>query len=259
MIKVTDIITANFTQVEELLSKDYVCVSVVGKVYEEVKGKEQIERIRNLNTFRFYYHIRSKDYYACYHLYRDILERKGIKKLLEEIKELLYKYNKTKIALCDNSIGKEFGFRHILRSFLLENSISVTDIENVNLELQKEFWRQDTYKQAGHFNLTDDFVGQILEKQKWTFAKTLPQNPHFYLTRSKEDENKLNSDLFVKIVYHIRFFGQPEIYEGVFYRVFYYNAYKYWTMPQDLKNEDCNLINRQFCNQPKFYEKKYTL
>ncbi len=251
MIEVTDIITANFTQVEKLLSKDYVCVSIIGKVYEEVKGKEQIERIRNLNTFKFYYHLRSKDYYACYHLYKDILEKKGIEKLLEEIKELLYKYNKTKIALCDNSIGNNFGFRHILRDFLLENNIEVTDTENTSLEIQKEYWKQDVYKQAGYFNLTDDFVGKTLEKQEWIFAKTLPKKTHFYIIRSKMN----NNELFLHLISHIRYYGKPEIYEGVFYRVFYYNTCKYWTMPQDLTNEDCNLINKKYTKSDKKMKK----
>lgn len=240
-MSVQEIVTSNFTKVEELLSKNYVCVSVVGKVYGNVTGKKQIERIRNLNVFRFYHHLRSKDYYACYYLYNAILQKKGIETLLKEIKQLLNKHNKTKIALCDNSTGNDFGFRHILRCFLLENGVQVYDTENIDLSIQQGYWKQDLYKQAGHFNLTDEFVGNALEEREWTFAKTMPKNPHFYIIRSKISD----FELFLHLVAHIRYYGKPEIYEGMLYRVFYWNAYKYWTMPQDLTNEKCDLINRK--------------
>lgn len=241
MIEITDIITSNFTNVEELLSKNYVCFSVVGKVYEDVAGREQIERIRNLNTFRFYYHLRSKDYYACYYLYNAILQKKGVETLLKEIMQVLEKHSKTKIALCDNSKNDEFGFRHILRHFLLENGVQASDTENIDLSTQKRYWKQDIYKQAGHFNLTDKFVGNALEKRDWIFAKTMPKNPHFYSIRVENED----FEHFLHLIAHIRYYGKPEVYEGVLYRVFYWNAYKYWTMPQDLTNESCDLINRK--------------
>lgn len=241
MIRDTDITTTNLTKVEELLSKDYLCINIIGKVYEDVKGKEQIERIRNLNTFRFYYHLRSKDYYACYYLYNAILQKKGIETLLEEIQQLLIKHNKTKIALCDNSKGNEFGFRHILRHFLLENGMQVTDTENVDLNNQKAYWKQDRYKMQGHFNLTDEFVGAELEKCNWIFAKTMAKsNPHWYTLRKDFNEK----EVFLLIIAHIRYNGVPEIFEGVLYRVFYWNGYKYWDHPCDELNEDVDLLNR---------------
>jgi len=64
--------------------------------------------------------------------------------------------------------------------------------------------------------------------------------PHNYTLR----KNFGNNEQFLHLVAHIRFFGKVEVYEGQLYRVFYLNTYKYWTMPQDITNEECDLINR---------------
>ncbi|MBV7440473.1 hypothetical protein KRX57_03500 [Weeksellaceae bacterium TAE3-ERU29] len=247
MINTTDIVTANFTKLDELLDKGYICVSIVGKVYEDIKHKEKIERIRGLNTFRMYYHIRSKDYYACYYLYNSILERKGIELLSKEINQLLVKHNKTKIALCDNSVGSEFGFRHILRYFLLKNKVEVRDIHNISLKQQKQLWKEDNYKKQGHYNLDNSFVGQTLEKCTWIYAKTAKNNPHWYTLRSDFTDH----EIYLHIVSHIRYFGKPEIFEGVLYRVYYYNGYKYWDHPCDSLNKNVDLINRAILVHPK--------
>jgi hypothetical protein len=243
MIETTNItiVTAGFSEVSKLLEEDYICVSIIGKVYGDYDRKEEIQRITSLNTFRHYYHIKAKDWYACNILYRDILNRKGIEKLKTDFDNLVKTNTKTKIALCDNSTGDEFGFRHILRHFLLENGVEVSDTAKVDISIQKDYWKLDQYKLQGHFNLTDDLVGNILEKSEWIFAKTLPKNPHFYVLR----KNFGNNELFLKIISHIRFYGKPEIFEGVLYRVFYYNGYRYWDHPCDLLNEDCDLINRK--------------
>lgn len=241
MKEVRNIVTSSLSNIEELVERGYVCVTVVGKVYDDIEGKEKLERISSLNVFRHYYHLRSKDYYACHYLYQNILEKKGIQKLLQEIDLLLKKHNTSKIALCDNSKDSEFGYRHILRHFLIENDIPVIDLDKIDLDAQKSYWYIDRYKDSGHYNLTDDFVGKTLEKYEWTFAKTMQNNPHFYLVRSKVS----NNELFLQLVAHIRYFGKPEIYDGVLYRVFCYNGFKYWTMPQDLTNESCDLINKK--------------
>lgn len=242
MNKDTDIITAPLNQVADLLKQNYVCVSVIGKVYQDIPNKDQIERITNLNVFRLYYHIRSKDYFACYFLYWDILQKKGIDRLQKEIQQLLTKHNKTKIALCDNNNkDDEFGFRHILRYFLLENGVQVFDTENIDLSTQKHYWKQDRYKMQGHFNLTDEYVGVELEKCNWIFAKTMAKkNPHWYTLRKDFDKK----EVFLRIIAHIRYNGLLEIFEGVLYRVFYWNGYKYWDHPCDELNEDVDLINR---------------
>lgn len=149
-------------------------------------------------------------------------------------------HNKTKIALCGHGIEQGFCYRHILRDFLTSNNIPVANNEKIDMDLQKELWRYDEYKSRGHYNLTNKFVGQTLEQCNWVFARTMPNNPHSYtLKKDMEDDQ-----LFLKLVSHIRYFGELEIFEGVMYRVFYYNGYKYWEHPCDNKNEDVDLINR---------------
>jgi hypothetical protein len=234
------IVTATFADVDMLLKKDFICVSIIGKVYGKYV-REEIQRITNLNSFRHYYHIKAKDWHACNILYRDILERKGIEKLKTELSNLLIKHNKNKIALCGYGEGDEFCYRHILSDYLNSNGINVSEVRNIDLTIQQSYWMQDKYKEQGHFNVTDELVGKTLEKSEWVFAKTLPKNPHFYVLRKNFGDN----DLFLKIVSHIRFYGKQEIYEGVLYRVFYYNGYRYWDHPCDVLNEDCNLINRK--------------
>jgi len=241
MIKATDIITASFSNVADLLGKNYLCVSITGKVYGEYDRKEDIKRIVNLNTFRFYYHAKAKDYYACNFLYRDILERKGMEKLKAELNQLLIKHNKDKIALCGYGLDGEFCYRHILSNFLNENGISVSEFTKVDLSKQKEYWRRDVYKLQGHNNLKDEYVSEVLEKVDWIYAKTMPQTPHHYVLRKDFGDNSL----FLNIVSHIRFYGKPEIFEGVLYRVFCHGAYKYWDHPCDALNEDVDLINRK--------------
>ncbi|CAM1343224.1 hypothetical protein [Tenacibaculum aestuarii] len=241
MTKDTTIITAPFVYTSELLIQNYLCISVTGKVYGNYKQKEEIERIRGLNTYRFYHNQKAKDYFACYLLYRDNLERLGIERIKTTITSLLNKHSKSKVALLGYGIANEFCYRYILSDFLNQNNIKTTEYIKSSIKAQKEFWKHNEYKARGHYNLTDELVGKTLEKSQWIFAKTTPKNPHYYTLKKDFD----NNELFLQIVSHIRFFGNPEIFEGVLYRVFYYNGYKYWEHPCDVLNEEVILINRK--------------
>ena len=241
MKEIKQIVTANFTEVNKLINDGYVCVSIVGKVYGEYDRIEEIQRIRSLNTFRHWYHIKTEDWFACNILYRAILNKKGIERLKADLLNLVSKQNKSKIALLGYGEKNDFCYRHILSDYLNTNGITVTEVGNVDLNIQKAYWKKDPYKKAGHYNLTDKCVGQVLEKSEWIYAKTMPLTPHHYVLR----KNFGNNNLFLHIVAHIRYFGKAEIYEGQMYRVFYYNTFKYWTMSQDITNEECDLINRK--------------
>ena len=86
-----------------------------------------------------------------------------------------------------------------------------------------------------------DFVN----REEWTYAKTMPQWPHEYLVRDRVDE-----ELFVQLVQHIR----AEGYEGHFYRrkITYYDedGRTYWTMGAPV--EETTIINR--CKKEDTYE-----
>ncbi len=241
MEEIKQIVTANYTEINRLLNEDYVCASIIGKVYGDYERKEEVQRITNLNTFRHRYHLKAKDYYACYILYKAILERKGIERLKADLNSLLQTHDKSKIALLGYGIGDEFCYRHILNSFLNENGVFTTELTKVNLCVQKAYWSYNIYKEKGRDNLTGEFIEQTLDKCKWIFAKTMPENPHWYTLRSDFG----NNEMFLSIINHIRYFGNDEIFQGVLYRVFYVGSYMFWTMPQDLTNESCDLINRK--------------
>ena len=101
------------------------------------------------------------------------------------------------------------------------------------------------------------FSGELkgfINNSKWVFAKTYAATwPHHYIVRERVDEN-----LFLKMVKHIRCFG----YEGPFYEQKYIyfdeDGLVYWTMGAPV--EETTIINR--CPKEDTYEyrlKKGTL
>jgi|TARA_B100000315_G_scaffold253183_1_gene291457 hypothetical protein len=77
-----------------------------------------------------------------------------------------------------------------------------------------------------------------LEAGSWTFAKTMPRNPHFWSLRKDWE----NPDEFLEAVRYIRENGVPKMFGGREYTVLYHNGFRYWTMDDPL--EDTYLINR---------------
>ena len=77
----------------------------------------------------------------------------------------------------------------------------------------------------------------FIDSVEWTFAKTMPRWPHYYIVRKKVDET-----LFVRVVEHIRSDG----YQGWFYKkpITYFNedSLVYWTMGEPI--EKTTIINR---------------
>jgi hypothetical protein len=69
-------------------------------------------------------------------------------------------------------------------------------------------------------------VGTLLSAQQWIFAKTMPDNPHWYTLRKlwQRDED------FVWSVELIRRYGYEEIYESRPHTVLNVDDMKYWTM-----------------------------
>jgi hypothetical protein len=92
-----------------------------------------------------------------------------------------------------------------------------------------------------------DILREFIDSCQWTFAKTMPEWPHEYIVRQREDEN-----LFVQMVRHIRANG----YKGKFYRkrITYYEdrGLVYWTMGAPI--EETTIINR--CRKEDTYESR---
>ncbi len=95
-------------------------------------------------------------------------------------------------------------------------------------------------------NLPKD-LSSFINKEKWTYAKTMPKWPHEYLVREKVDET-----LFVKLAVFIRENG----YEGRFYNkaiTYYdYDGRVYWTMGAPM--DETTIINR--CRKKDSYESR---
>jgi hypothetical protein len=191
------------------------------------------------SIFRMYSNQRTGDFLACNLLYRKKLERKGTERLLSDITQFCIEENTTKAVLLGYGEDNEFCYRHIFADFLRANRIPVNPEKGIDEAIQQKHWNEDIYKLRGHCNLTDQFVGDAFESMEWTFASTMQNNPHFYSIREKFSDNST----FLKIVSHIRYFGNLVEFEDIIYRVWTYKNQSYWTMPSDLLNEDVDLIN----------------
>jgi hypothetical protein len=90
-------------------------------------------------------------------------------------------------------------------------------------------------------------VKKFINSISWTYAKAMPDWPHFYIDRSKVDET-----LFEKLVEHIRQFG----YQGSFYdKIFTYfdeDGLTYWTMGDPI--DETTIVNR--ANKEDSYESR---
>lgn len=235
------ITTASFESLNIKSSEGYTLVSVVGKVYGSFRNSERVKKMIGFSIFRMYSNQRAGDFLACNLLYRRKLEKKGAERLLSGIRQFCEEENSTKVILLGYGQRDEFCYRHIFADYLRANGIPVKAETGIDSTIQQKYWIDDIYKLRGHFNLTDEFVGETLEAMEWTFAKTMSKNPHFYSIREKFG----NNSTFLQIVSHIRFFGDLVEFEDIIYRVWTYKNQSYWTMPSDLLNEDVNLINRK--------------
>jgi len=83
-------------------------------------------------------------------------------------------------------------------------------------------------------------VQEFFESHSWSFAKTMPESPHWYIVRS----NTLDIKTFIEVVRFIQKNGLPSIFEGVTYTYLHLGEYKYWTM--GLLPEVTTIINRAF-------------
>ena len=90
-------------------------------------------------------------------------------------------------------------------------------------------------------------IRSFLDSCEWTYAKTMPDWPHYYIVRKNVDEA-----MFVKTVEHIRAHG----YEARFFKQkhvhFDDDTYSYWTMGAPIGQT--TIINR--CLKENTYERR---
>ncbi len=70
-------------------------------------------------------------------------------------------------------------------------------------------------------------VGQLLERQTWTFAKTMPNNPHYWTLRKRWNGTDQS---FCDTVAFIRAHGIRVKHGKTYYTVLDYNGHRYWSM-----------------------------
>lgn len=92
-----------------------------------------------------------------------------------------------------------------------------------------------------------DHLRAFVDRERWTFAKTMPKWPHEYLVRDRVDEQ-----LFLDLVCHIRANGRSgRFYEKV---LVYYeeDGQVYWTMGAPI--DETTIVNR--CRSEDTYEQR---
>lgn len=87
-----------------------------------------------------------------------------------------------------------------------------------------------------------DRVASDLLAQEWTFAKTMPRDPHWYTLRKRWQED----EAFERAVRYLRRVGYRQTYRRARYAYSNINEHCYWTMGWPV--EETELINRAVWN-----------
>ena len=80
----------------------------------------------------------------------------------------------------------------------------------------------------------------MLEAQVWTFAKTMPHNPHYWSVK-KDWKDPLE---FEAAFAYINEHGEDKIFGKWSYKVIFFNGWRYWTMTTDAAHKWAGIINR---------------
>lgn len=81
-------------------------------------------------------------------------------------------------------------------------------------------------------------INQLLENERWTFAKTMPSIPHQWVSTRTWS----NTVPFVEVVQYIRDHGRRERWGKYNHHYLYLSGWKYWTMGAPA--EETTIINR---------------
>lgn len=81
-------------------------------------------------------------------------------------------------------------------------------------------------------------VAAFLECEEWTFAKTMPTTPHWYIIKQKCSD----PDKFVEAAEYLQANGVPHRFFKKVYLYSFFGKYKYWTNGYPIDQTD--VINR---------------
>lgn len=99
---------------------------------------------------------------------------------------------------------------------------------------------------------------RVLEQKSWRFAKTMPDNPHFYSLRREWSSD----EWFDAAVEMIRSTGETVNFYGREYQVVHCNGWKYWTMfgtaaEQELINRTRSILESPYDKVAGGYDARY--
>lgn len=97
------------------------------------------------------------------------------------------------------------------------------------------------------YSIFRDTCASLLSKE-YRFAKTMPDNPHWYTLRKSWG----NDAEFDRVVANVRQFGYREKFRKTWYTMFDVNGLKYWTMGAPIR--ETILINRRPITLPSQYD-----
>jgi hypothetical protein len=86
--------------------------------------------------------------------------------------------------------------------------------------------------------MTNEELRLAVEPLNWVFAKTMPENPHFYIVRGPHNEN-----VYAALFTAIRERGDDAPYGRTTYRYLRLgDGWKYWVMTHDIRQS--RILNR---------------
>jgi hypothetical protein len=86
--------------------------------------------------------------------------------------------------------------------------------------------------------MTDDTIREFIADHEWTFAKTMPQIPHWYTLKRKAKSD----EVFADFVQEIRLRGVVRLFGRRTFTYLDFDGWTYWTMGEPV--EETTLINR---------------
>jgi len=92
---------------------------------------------------------------------------------------------------------------------------------------------QDALLPTEPYNPPPDLVSWIADRT-WTFAKTVPDQPHWYVVRARLEPE--HQDGYTALVEEIRTHGRKHRFLGRTYRYLLVDGWDYWTGPPGLVN-----------------------
>ncbi len=240
-----DIVISHSKNSKELRKKGYAVLSADGGAYTESIT------VPTINIYSLRYDLKAKDYQASTLGFKFQLSKNKVK-ILNFFKELVEDFGAPKIAFVGK--GDKYCFRFLLATYFLNSIVkdvhgahikSVKYIDGSSDDFESVAYTNQYYVQA--MEMEDSYnYAEIVEKLQtayWTFAKTMPNNPHEYTLRKNWYGDFPNYD-FLRVATYLRMFGEFEEFGGSMWRILKIGNYKYWCCAFDYTNDKVDLINR---------------